>query len=132
MPCRKYCTNLGTEIPTLSFYGGKGDSVSPDVALKMAASESNSWMLTETPEFLSKVKELGYDGLVGYDEWVKYIAAVSPDQIKSATENIGALDPANPDIRFESGNYRTAGDDARKVGEVGAMRRLPTADGIFC
>lgn len=91
---------FGDKIPTLSFYGGKGDSVSPDVALKMAASESNSWMLTETPEFLSKVKELGYDGLVGYDEWVKYIAVVSPDQIKSATENIGAFDPANPDIRF--------------------------------
>lgn len=91
---------FGDKIPTLSFYGGKGDSVSPDVALKMAASESNSWMLTETSEFLSKVKELGYDGLVGYDEWVKYIAVVSPDQIKSATENIGAFDPANPDIRF--------------------------------
>lgn len=91
---------FGDTIPTLSFYGGKGDSVSPDVALKMAASESNSWMLTETPEFLSKIEELGYDGLVGYDEWVKYIAVVSPDQIKSATENIGAFDPANPDIRF--------------------------------
>ena len=25
-------------------------------------------MLTETPEFLSKVREAGYDGLVGYDE----------------------------------------------------------------
>ena len=34
-------------------------------------------MLTETPEFLSKVREAGYDGLVGYDEGVKYIAAVS-------------------------------------------------------
>lgn len=48
-------------------------------------------MLTETPEFLSKVREAGYDGLVGYDEGVKYIAVMSPGQLKDAYENTGAF-----------------------------------------
>lgn len=57
-------------------------------------------MLTETPEFLSKVREAGYDGLVGYDEGVKYIAVMSPGQLKDAYENTGAFSTSNDDIRF--------------------------------
>ena len=76
---KKILQSLGSEIPVLSFYGGKGDTVSPEKALELASSERNCWMLTETPEFLSKVREAGYDGLVGYDEGVKYIAVSLPD-----------------------------------------------------
>ena len=47
-------------------------------ALELASSERNCWMLTETPEFLSKVREAGYDGLVGYDEGVKMCIRDSP------------------------------------------------------
>ena len=57
-------------------------------------------MLTETPEFLSKVREAGYDGLVGYDEGVKYIAVMSPGQLKDAYENTGAFSTSNDNIRF--------------------------------
>ena len=57
-------------------------------------------MLPETPEFLSKVREAGYDGLVGYDEGVKYIAVMSPGQLKDAYENTGAFSTSNDDIRF--------------------------------
>ncbi len=60
----------------------KGDTVSPEKALELASSERNCWMLTETPEFLSKVREAGYDGLVGYDEGVKYIAVMSPRTVE--------------------------------------------------
>ena len=57
-------------------------------------------MLTETPEFLSKIREAGYDGLVGYDEGVKYIAVMSPGQLKDAYENTGAFSTSNDNIRF--------------------------------
>ena len=65
---KKILQSLGSEIPVLSFYGGKGDTVSPEKALELASSERNCWMLTETPEFLSKVREAGYDGLVIFSE----------------------------------------------------------------
>ena len=91
---------MGSEIPVLSFYGGKGGTVSPEKALELASSKRNCWMLTETPEFLSKVREAGYDGLVGYDEGVKYIAVMSPGQLKDAYENTGAFSTSNDDIRF--------------------------------
>lgn len=49
---------------------------------------------------MSKVREAGYDGLVGYDEGVKYIAVMSPGQLKDAYENTGAFSISNDDIRF--------------------------------
>ena len=97
---KKILQSLGSEIPVLSFYGGKGGTVSPEKALELASSKRNCWMLTETPEFLSKVREAGYDGLVGYDEGVKYIAVMSPGQLKDAYENTGAFSTSNDDIRF--------------------------------
>ena len=97
-------------VPTLSFYGGKGDNVSVEEAKKIAESKNNSWILTETPEFISKVKSLGYDGLKGYDEGVQYIAVTKPLQIKSATENTGEFNSSDKDIRF------------RFIGEKGASR----------
>lgn len=97
---KKILQSLGSEIPVLSFYGGKGGTVSPEKALELASSKRNCWMLTETPEFLSKIREAGYDGLVGYDEGVKYIAVMSPGQLKDAYENTGAFSTSNDDIRF--------------------------------
>lgn len=38
----------------------------------------------------------GYDGVQGYDEWI----AFRPEQIKSATDNIGTFDAKNPDVRY--------------------------------
>ena len=97
--------SMGNEIPTLSFYGGKGENVPKEEALKVASGRNNSWLVTETPEFLSKIRELGYDGLIGYDEWEKYTAVVSPDQIKSATDNTGAFSSENDDIRYRRNWY---------------------------
>lgn len=49
---------------------------------------------------MSKIREAGYDGLVGYDEGVKYIAVMSPGQLKDAYENTGAFSTSNDNIRF--------------------------------
>ena len=40
---------------------------------------------------------MGYDGVYnGYDEYIAFY----PEQIKSATDNVGTFDPENPDIRY--------------------------------
>lgn len=103
---RGVLAGMGGEIPTLSFYGGRGDAVSVGEAVEMASAAGNTWIVTETPEFVAKIKELGYDGLRGFDEGVEYFAATSPNQIKSATDNNGDYSPENDDIRFRIGNAR--------------------------
>lgn len=93
------------DIPTLGFYGGKGSNISKEEAIAIIKREANSWIITETPEFIDKIKALGYDGLVGMDEWVKYMAVFDPNQLKSAIDNSGKFSSLNNDIR-----YRFIGD----------------------
>ena len=47
----------------------------------------------KTSDILS---DLGYDGVHDGSEWI----AFSPNQLKSATDNIGTFDKSNPDIRY--------------------------------
>ena len=45
-------------------------------------------------------REEGYDGAIISGDGMMVAAAFSPNQIKSATDNIGAFDANNPDIRY--------------------------------
>lgn len=57
---------------------------------------------TRPETYVKRLQERGYDGLRVQDSefgGVSYVA-FEPTQIKSATNNSGAFDPANPDIRF--------------------------------
>lgn len=92
-------SSLGDEIPTLSFYGGQGDTVSVETA-KEILNSGNNWLVTETPQFVAEIKKLGYDGLIGTDEGVDYIACFNPNQLKDAYNNTGVFSTGNDDIRF--------------------------------
>lgn len=92
-------SSLGDEIPTLSFYGGQGDTVSVETA-KEILNSGNNWLVTETPQFVAEIKKLGYDGLIGTDEGVDYIACFNPNQLKDAYDNTGVFSTGNDDIRF--------------------------------
>ncbi len=94
-------SSLGDEIPTLSFYGGQGDTVSVETA-KEILNSGNSWMVTETPQFVAEIKKLGYDGLIGTDEGVGYIACFNPNQLKDTYDNTGAFSTGSDDIRFRT------------------------------
>ena len=94
-------SSLGDEIPTLSFYGGQGDTVSVETA-KEILNSGNSWLVTETPQFVAEIKKLGYDGLTGTDEGVDYIACFNPNQLKDAYDNTGTFSTENDDIRFRT------------------------------
>lgn len=53
--------------------------------------------MVEAAELFNKVNGTKYDGIVAATETV----AFEPNQIKSATDNIGAFDGNNPDIRYK-------------------------------
>ena len=53
----------------------------------------------------NKLKEKGYDGVI-YN-YGSEIVAFKPNQIKSATDNVGTFDSANDDIRFSYNETRT-------------------------
>ena len=60
-------------------------------------------------EFRRALESWGYDGIVLYDEeygGTSYVV-FEPEQIKSATDNVGTYDPENPDIRYSKRNSST-------------------------
>jgi len=78
-------------------------------------------------QFTENMKEAGFDGVVyNYDDNVNEIVAFYPNQIKSATGNVGTFDVRNDDIRYqfagESGAESRTSYETYK-GEV-AMQKL--------
>jgi hypothetical protein len=67
-------------------------------------------------EYLEK---LGYDGVNNSDE--EYIA-FNPEQIKSATDNVGTFDAGNPDIRYSL--FDESADASQLLSENERLRRL--------
>ena len=67
-------------------------------------------------EYLEK---LGYDGVNNSDE--EYIV-FTPEQIKSATDNVGTFDAGNPDIRYSL--FDETADAAQLLSENERLRRL--------
>lgn len=83
-------------------------------------------------EQVAILKELGYDGWLANFEngkgWGE-ISAFYPNQIKSATDNIGTFDPGNNDIRFSRGAAPEAEyvKLTRVADDAGAGERTPGA-----
>jgi soluble lytic murein transglycosylase-like protein len=63
-------------------------------------------------DLVPKLKELGYDAIIFSDDGHQTLSVFDSEQIKSATDNTGAFDPTNPDIRFSR-----ADDDLGPVSE---------------
>jgi hypothetical protein len=58
---------------------------------------SGKWQDIE--DFLDVIKDAGFDGAYVLEQGVKNLAVFSPNQLKSATGNIGTFEPTSPDIR---------------------------------
>ena len=84
------------------------------------------------PKIEAILKELGYDGWLADFEngkgWGE-ISAFYPNQVKSATDNIGTFDPGNNDIRFSRGTAPEAEYVrlTRVADDAGAGERTPGA-----
>ncbi|MEE0969940.1 MAG: LPD38 domain-containing protein [Clostridia bacterium] len=63
------------------------------------------WGKSESEKFTEWIKENGYDGVhYDYDGKHDEMVAFEPNQIKSATDNVGTFDEGNNDIRFRISN----------------------------
>ena len=84
---------------------------------------------TAGEDAMNALMKQGYDGFIRDDDGVVYeINAFRPEQIKSATDNVGSFDPANPDIRLSVGSRMgkwesEPGFAAVRPAEVGRQRR---------
>lgn len=66
----------------------------------------------------------GYDGVIReFDGAIDEYIAFEPNQIKSASENVGTFDANNPDIR-----YRTASEETRPRAIAAQAQTLSTAE----
>ena len=77
----------------------------------ISAEEYNTIVEADDPktsaEFTQRLKDDGYDSVYWNGDGRKEWMVLEPTQIKSATDNIGAFDSANSDIRFSIGHAPT-------------------------
>lgn len=60
----------------------------------------NIWTVTQSKRFADALMKKGYDGIMFEEEMEATWGAFKPNQIKSATDNVGTFSPENDDIRF--------------------------------
>lgn len=62
-----------------------------------------------------QIRYKGHDGKALLDDDYNVYVVFSPNQIKSATDNIGSFDDADEDIRFRIGDIKSIGRNGRKI-----------------
>jgi hypothetical protein len=80
-----------------------------------------SWATIEQDAFQNVLKKLGYDSFYIYEGGNKNLAVYNPNQIKSATGNVGTFDIAAPDIRYSLNRLTTLQTNktaGQKIGEA--------------
>ena len=60
-----------------------------------------AWYNAEDSSKVGQWRRQGYDAVFVNDEAGVSVAVFSPEQVKSATDNIGTFDSNNPDVRFQ-------------------------------
>lgn len=98
-----------------------------DIVAEVRKTEKDFPWFETWDDIKAELKRRGYDGMVYKnaveDEGSDSFIAFEPTQIKSATDNIGSFDPANPDIR-----YATGGGGAGAQGRVQYVRHTRVPD----
>ncbi len=77
-------------------------------------------MRNNPADIQEKLAEFGYDGLIDRD--YNQYATFEPNQIKSATNNTGAFDGSNPDIRFSRAAGATDQFDPKSIARESMTR----------
>jgi hypothetical protein len=93
--------------------------VYPNLDMKNSSAEESlqlgNWERIESKEYQNAIKALGFDSFYVKEGDVKNLAVYNPNQIKSATGNIGTYDIKNPDIRY-SLNQEAVASDVEETG----------------
>lgn len=101
-----------------------------DIVAEVRKTEKDFPWLDNWDEITSELKRRGYDGMVYEnaveDEGSDSYIALDANQVKSATDNTGAFDSANNDIRFK----RSGGGVGHRLlfRREGVLRRARTRD----
>lgn len=121
------------EISVLDYYGGEAGTIARTEA-KRVAQGRNSWLLAESDNFQDFYREQGFDAVMARDNGDKYIAVFDPNQIKSATGNSGAYNPADANIYHstapETGDQTPDGKQQQTL-RVARVRILNIARAIW-
>lgn len=82
--------------------------------------------LPSREEIQAALRQRRYDGVILYEPGmgreIRTAVAFSPEQIKSATDNVGTFDAGNPDIRYSL--FDETADAAQLLSENERLRRL--------
>ena len=84
-------------------------SVADFDAETIAGIQLGDWNTIESSDVQDAIKEAGFDSFYVKEGGRKNLAVYKPEQIKSATGNVGTFDKYNPDIRY---NLRNSTDPA--------------------
>lgn len=110
----------------------EGTFYAPAIAEHSDYDGSNFIDLIYIPAVRSRLMDHGYDGVVLYDllesSEIETWIAFRPEQIKSATDNVGTFDPANPDIRYSlkpSKHFKDLTDKQKDFLDKIGPERLP-------
>ncbi len=87
------------KIKKLSEYSGIGEQTLKDILKE--SNGNNIFKITNSKKFKELVAEKGYDGIEAMEGGTKSFAVFSPNQIKSADNNVGTYSKASGDIRFQ-------------------------------
>lgn len=79
---------------------------------------------------LDEAQEMRADGIIVNDGTSEMVVVFEPNQIKSATDNVGTFDRNNPDIRFSASAEQISEQDRENLNKVLEMMDAE-GDGIF-
>lgn len=100
---KDYFDHLGLDGQRLKEWQGDPE------AEKYVGVSRGEWDTMEGKDFQKFLKDKGYDAYYVIENGARNIAVFDSKQVKSATGNSGAFDPANPDILHQPGETKPRG-----------------------
>ena len=88
-----------------------------------------SWNKQSSDEFTKWVKDNGYDAVVYKTDFQEEDVVFEPNQIKSATDNVGTFDSNNDDVRFRATPEPTT-DKARKLYDEAVRKHIKDRNNV--
>lgn len=119
------------EQDELGYYGIEpvGDALvtADDVIVRVEAGlGTGDWYIAEADGFPAYLKAQGFDGVRMNEQGAVTYGVFSPNQIKSATDNSGEFDGANPSIKFAAGEPKAVNDWFKKSGLKNSLNDMLT------
>ena len=77
---------------------------------------TNNWTTVEDPKVQAAIKAMGFDSFYVNEHGIKNLAVYEPNQVKSATGNVGTFSRTSPNIRYSLLSFPTV-KEAQKAAD---------------